>query len=421
LTQGAEPRLWFSLFFWGNAKVPMMRVAVYTIALNNYPDVREWTKATVDADYRLILDLGSTDETDRYLEQLGCTVHRIQTPHMRSDDAINAALALLPPNFDVCFRVDMHERPRTGWFAAILRDFEVDQPVLNVLVSASPSKRYYEPRIHNRVGFRWSGPRREVLMWRGNVAIRAQPSEVTIDRRDEFPASDLPLLKEGVDEAPSASRVFRYAEILLMHGHLQDGLLEIQRHIALGGPPHETAYLWRLAALVDEASAPQWLTEAQNIYSCASNYLGFAEYHFRNRDWGQAYLSCQYALSLLRSNPQKVLLYTDDARLRESTLHDIATVAALNLWNFEAAYGHAVEALRRAPNNPVMLKQMKDIQAQIATGATLDPDMVNNAPAAAETVAPPAITVQVVRKGSAPDLITPVSPQKHWRPCRHDD
>lgn len=392
-----------------------MLVAVYTFALNNFADVREWAEATVDADFRLILDLGSTDETDRYLEQLGCTVHRVQAPHMRSDDAINAALALLPPDFAVCFRVDMHERPRPGWLAAVLRDFEVDQPVLNVLVDTT-AKRYYEPRIHSRIGFRWSGPCRETIMWRGNVAIQAQPSTIIVDRvREEFPASDIPLLKEGVDEAASPSRVFRYAETLLMHGHLQDGLLEISRHVTLGGPPHQTAYLWRLAASVDEASAPQFLTQAQTTYGCASNYLGFAEYHLRSCDWGQAYLSCQYAFSLLRSSPQKVLLYTDDARLRTTTLHDIATTAALNLWDFEAAFGHAVEALRRAPNDPLMLKQMKDIQAQVAAGATLDPDMVN-APAAAPVAAPivppvaaQTITVQVIRNHAASDLLTPVA------------
>jgi hypothetical protein len=53
----------------------------------------------------------------------------------------------------------------------------------------------------------------------------------------------------------------------------------------------------------------------------------------------------------------------------------------LQLWDFEAAYGHAVEALRRAPGDALMAKQVADVRARIQAGATLDPTMQPSKPA----------------------------------------
>jgi len=40
-----------------------MRIAVYTIAKNEEQFVQRWAESTADADHRLILDTGSTDNT----------------------------------------------------------------------------------------------------------------------------------------------------------------------------------------------------------------------------------------------------------------------------------------------------------------------------------------------------------------------
>jgi hypothetical protein len=37
-----------------------MKIAVYTIALNEEQHVQQWADSCIDADYRLILDTGST-------------------------------------------------------------------------------------------------------------------------------------------------------------------------------------------------------------------------------------------------------------------------------------------------------------------------------------------------------------------------
>ena len=48
-----------------------MKVAVYTIALNEEKHVQRWYDSAKDADYLLIADTGSTDKTVELAKSLG--------------------------------------------------------------------------------------------------------------------------------------------------------------------------------------------------------------------------------------------------------------------------------------------------------------------------------------------------------------
>ena len=354
-----------------------MRIGVYAV-LDNGP-VDGWLDATQDADVRLVLS--TISEYDTRLADAGVDVHFVFIEPWREDDALNAALALLPYHIDVCFRVDMQDRPRQGWRSAIEAAWK---PGTNQLryPYRSPTKSYYESRIHSR-RFRWSGPVHAALHWRGpDACTTATTDDVIVDYIPRDAATSLALLKEGVEETRNddVHRTFFHAEALLREGYLQAGLAEVHRYIALSPPSDMVAYLWRQVSLADEPSALLHLIEAQKAHGTASNYLWFAEQYLRNQDWVQCYSACQFALSLLRGKPQAILPWSDDARLRGPLLHDLAANAAWNLWDFEAAYGHAVEALRRAPSDEILRGQVASIRAKVEGGATLDPEMKNAAP-----------------------------------------
>ena len=351
-----------------------MRIGVYAI-LDDNDAVDGWIEATQSADVRLVLCTESHD-TSR-LDEAGVNVHFGLID--REDDALNTALTLLPSYIDVCFRVDMKDRPRQNWRSAIESAWK---PSTNRLryPYRSPAKSYYESHVHSRTGFRWSGPVHAALHWRGPGAYNIETTDdLIVDYVPQDAGIRLALLKEGLDETRSdyAYRTFFYADGLLREGYLQDGLAEVHRYVELIGNGDMVAYLWRQVAIADEPNALQHLLEAQKAHSCASNYLGFAEQYLRNQEWGQCYSACQFALSLLRANPQPMLAWSDDARLRGPLLHDIAATAAWNLWDFEAAYGHAVEALRRAPADEILRAQVASIRAKVQAGATLDPEMKN--------------------------------------------
>jgi hypothetical protein len=54
-----------------------VKIAVYTIALNEAAHAERWAESAADADYRILADTGSTDDTVGRLTRAGVTVHRI--------------------------------------------------------------------------------------------------------------------------------------------------------------------------------------------------------------------------------------------------------------------------------------------------------------------------------------------------------
>jgi glycosyltransferase involved in cell wall biosynthesis len=73
-----------------------MKVAVYTVALNEKQFVKSWAESCKEADFRFILDTGSTDGTveEAYKYSVDCMVGYVKP--WRFDDARNASLALIP-------------------------------------------------------------------------------------------------------------------------------------------------------------------------------------------------------------------------------------------------------------------------------------------------------------------------------------
>ena len=93
-----------------------MKIAVYTIALNEVKHVERWMNATKDADLRIVADAGSTDGTQELLRSMGAIVYDISVQPWRFDTARNTALSLVPADVDVCLSLDMDEVPSPNFF-----------------------------------------------------------------------------------------------------------------------------------------------------------------------------------------------------------------------------------------------------------------------------------------------------------------
>ena len=87
-----------------------MKVAVYTIALNEEQFVERWYNSVKDdADYLLIADTGSTDGTIEKARALGINVVSICVRPWRFDQGRNVSLGLVPADMDYCIPLDMDE------------------------------------------------------------------------------------------------------------------------------------------------------------------------------------------------------------------------------------------------------------------------------------------------------------------------
>lgn len=146
-----------------------MKIAVYTIALNEEKFVERWYESAKDADYLLIADTGSTDKTKRIAKKLGIKVVDISVKPWRFDDARNAALALLPDDIDYCVSMDMDETLSEGWREK-LETMTSDQVSYRFNLTYKdaeeehPDQTFINNRIHKRHGFRWHFLMHEVLV-----------------------------------------------------------------------------------------------------------------------------------------------------------------------------------------------------------------------------------------------------------------
>lgn len=140
-----------------------MKIAVYTIALNEESNVQQWYDSAKDADYLLIADTGSTDKTIRLAKKLGINVVKISISPWRFDDARNAALACLPHDIDMCISLDMDEVLVEGWREALE---SIDKDTTQVLYEyvwswrdpqsrTQPAIRFLINKVHSRHGYRW--------------------------------------------------------------------------------------------------------------------------------------------------------------------------------------------------------------------------------------------------------------------------
>ena len=138
-----------------------MKIAVYTIALNEEKFVERWYESAKDADYLLIADTGSTDKTRSIAKKLGINVIDISIKPWRFDDARNAALASLPADIDYCVSMDMDETLSEGW-RECLEKMTGDQIEYRFNITFKdedekvPEETFINNRIHRRYGFRWN-------------------------------------------------------------------------------------------------------------------------------------------------------------------------------------------------------------------------------------------------------------------------
>lgn len=108
-----------------------MKVAVYGVAKNEEYNIKTWYESSKDADYHLILDTGSTDNTVKLAESFGINV--ISASFIPWDETLakNVALSLLPSDIDYCIMLDLDQKIKTeNWKNILISNSVVDYDVV---------------------------------------------------------------------------------------------------------------------------------------------------------------------------------------------------------------------------------------------------------------------------------------------------
>jgi glycosyltransferase involved in cell wall biosynthesis len=190
-------------------------IAVYSIALNEEQHVGRWADSAALADQRILVDTGSSDATTGKARELGITVQRITISPWRFDDARNAALALVPPDVDICVPLDLDEVLMPGWREALTEAWRAGAErfrfdyVFSWNDDGTPRLRYLHDKIHARHGFRWVHPAHETLAGDGDAVMTAVRVEHRPDA-DKPRTQYLKLLETGYHEQPKSPRALYY-------------------------------------------------------------------------------------------------------------------------------------------------------------------------------------------------------------------
>jgi len=196
-----------------------MKIAVYTIALNEEKHVKRWFESAKEADLILIADTGSTDKTKFLAKSLGIEVHSVNVNPWRFDVARNASLALIPDDFDMCIQLDMDEVLSPGWRDTLEEAFLKGNlwPKYKEITARNPDgsikSSYDHFRIHPRRGFIWKYPIHEIVVpFDGSIHSRELISLEVEHLQDHTKSrnSYLHLLELAVNEDPNDWRMNHY-------------------------------------------------------------------------------------------------------------------------------------------------------------------------------------------------------------------
>ena len=337
-----------------------MRVAVYTIAKNEAAFVERWASSAADADYRFILDTGSTDKTVTVARDHGVEVVRREISPWRFDVARNLSLDLLPSDVDMCIALDMDEVLVPGWREALeeAHESELTRPRYQYTWSwnpdGSPGLVYGGDKIHARHGYRWKHPVHEVLIaehveekW-GWVDLEIHHFPDPSKSRGQY----FPLLRLAVEEDPDDDRnAYYFARELFFHGEHEEARFEFERHLSLPRArwePERAASMRYLAKMASVDDAERWLLRAAG--ECPSRreaWVDLAAHYHERRDWPSCYAAARRAIRI----EEKPLEYLCEAFAWGSAPHDFAALAAYHLGLFERAVEHGEMAVAVSPGD----------------------------------------------------------------------
>lgn len=338
-----------------------MRVAVYTIALNEEHFVERWYGSAKDADYLLIADTGSTDKTLCTAKKLGINTTTILVRPWRFDNARNAALAALPEDIDYCIALDMDEILLPGWREHLEEAYKNSwtRPRYQYTWSwkdeeeTSPGLQYGGDKIHTRFGYRWKHPVHEVLVpdrieeVQGWVGLEIHHHPDHSKSRGQY----LPLLKLAVDEDPMDDRnTHYYARELFFNYRLDEAKQEFVRHLSLPRAiwkPERAASMRYIAKCSYGVEREAWFVKAvEETPDRREPLVDLAQYYYEIQEWDKCLEYSERAIAIT----EKPLEYLCEDEAWGEKPYDLAAISSYALQKYNKALGYGTQAFQLNPN-----------------------------------------------------------------------
>ena len=339
-----------------------MKVAVYTIALNEAANADRWASSAVEADYRIVADTGSTDDTVERLAGCGVTVHRVAVRPWRFDVARNTAMALIPLDVDICCTMDMDRYLEPGWRPKLERAWKSETTALfnQVIYRASlddqtPLKGWQAKNFHHRWGYRFQRPVHEALVFSGEEEVTADCDGIVMcevqDHTKPTRRQYLPLMELAHKEDPADAQICFWLGREYMWADQPERSSELlQRYLALATSTwsDERSEAMRYLARVQPEKRMVWLDKARmEAPHRREIWLELAEELHAQADWLNLFWACSNGIE----KTYRTGSYLDDPYCWGFRLFDLAAIASWHLNVMDRAVQWGEKALELDPSN----------------------------------------------------------------------
>jgi tetratricopeptide (TPR) repeat protein len=338
-----------------------MRVAIYTISLNEELFVKRWVEHNKEADYLVVADTGSSDQTVNLLQQHGASVYNIGIKPWRFDTARNAALSLVPNNVDVCISVDMDEMMAPGWRSKLEQAWQAGTTRLRYKYvwsfdeQGQPQHSFFGDKCHHRWGYQWRRPVHETVFSANSdgETVVTDDSIVMWHKQDHTKSRGqyLPLLQLGHREDPTCSQtLFWLARELMYQQQTEQAITHLTKYLDLPSATwhEERSEAQRLLAQLMPHHKMQWLRQAVATAPARREpWLDLADHYYHQADW----LNCLAAATECLRITHQAGNYLDTPTAWGAKPNDLAGIAAWNLGLKSLSVTHFEQAVVLAPHD----------------------------------------------------------------------
>ena len=359
-----------------------MKVAVVSIMKNESKHIARWAESCKDADYRYLLDTGSSDDSVELAESFGVTVLSAEINPWHFAKARNHLLDLLPDDIDWIVNLDVDEVFGPNWRAlleAVPNDGSVNRPRYNytwnwdefiynsdgsvdVQGTVERGKRglqYKGDKITRRLSHRWVNAVHEVNITQPGFQELQGFCELEIFHfadNTKSRGSYLPLLLQDVADNPHNDRNMFYAGRECMFHGMKDKSIELlKEHVRMPEStwPPERAFSMRYIAAQSPDEREHWLLRGAAEYPYGREMWGELAQHYHNiGDWESCYWAAQRGLGITHRGD----LYLTESVYWGWFLHDHMALSAYRTGRYQIALEQGYKALEHAPDD----KRLKD-------------------------------------------------------------
>lgn len=340
-----------------------MKVAVYAIAKNEEQFVRRWYESSKEADYHVIADTGSDDNTVAVAKELGIKVIEVAVIPFRFDDSRNASLAAIPADADYCVALDLDEVMQPGWREQLEIAFEegTDRPQYRFITDwnpdGTPAVEFHGFRIHRRKGVRWIYPIHEVpTTFFGEDKRKLYPFEIH-HRPDKSKSREqyLPLLEQAARENPD-SRTLYYLGREYFYRQMYPNCAEVlKKYLEISIFKAERGYAMRMLAKCEPEQAEEWLMKSTEEYQSRESVLALANHYYNNKQWKECNTVAKIALKIT-VKPSEFL---SEGWAWTHMAEDLIAVSAWQLEDYKEAYKYGKKAVEISPNEERLVTNLK--------------------------------------------------------------